>query len=142
MFDTLKDDCLKASDFELHFAALVVFNELTTRRIGGSLSFDPSGNAVVLSPILKKSVARTKTPKKIVGGGITKQEAANEMFLVGRSDALEIGEDVELDGVINVPTAPPLDSQDSYHSVSPDPASDPRPIPPKKGGAKAKSRDP
>lgn len=146
LFGDLKQRCLEASDFDLHYAALVVFNELTTRRLGGKMATDASGNAIVVvtSPVRK---SRVKTPKKLVGEVVDtapkspKQTAVNAMF--GAAERLQIGEELSGEEVF-VASAPPLDSQDSYQSVSPEPSSDPRPIPPptpaKKAG-KAKSRE-
>lgn len=162
VFESLKLDLLSASDLDLHYAALVVFNELSTRRLGGKMGIDASGNALVVVDSPQRRV-RAKTPKKV-----TKQEDLNEMF----AGALVIGEEVDLepvshvaaggaatgrkytsmhlascdglyaDAVPSMPTAPPLDSQESHGSVSPDPPSEARNIPPasKKGG-KAKSRE-
>lgn len=128
MFEDLKRNCLDASDFELHFAALVVFNELTTRRLGGNMALDVSGNAVVIVPTpLRKS--RAKTPKKAIAAGAgVKQEEVDAMF----QPPIVIGDNVELGEV----SAPPFDSQETdlreYHSVSPDPPSDPIPVPKEK----------
>lgn len=126
MFEDLKQRCFDASDFELHFAALVVFNELTTRRLGGSMALDASGNAVVLVPTPTRK-ARAKTPKKAIAAG-AKQEDVDAMF----QPPLVIGDDVELGEV----SAPPFDSQETesreYQSVSPDPPSDPIPVPKEK----------
>lgn len=132
MFEDLKQNCLDASDFELHFAALVVFNELTTRRLGGNMALDASGNAVVLVPTPGRKV-RAKTPKKAIaagaaGGAGAKQEDVQAMF----QPPIVIGDDVELGEV----SAPPFDSQETesreYQSVSPDPPSDPIPVPKEK----------
>ena len=149
LFSDLKQRCLEASDFDLHYAALVVFNELTTRRLGGKMATDASGNAIVVvtSPVRK---SRVKTPKKLVGDVVDtapkspKQAAVNEMFGTAR---LQIGE--ELSGIhlgeeVFIASAPPIDSQESYQSISPEPSSDPRPIPsttPAKKAGKAKSRE-
>ena len=163
MFEELKRSCLEANDFDLHYAALVVFNELTTRRLGGKMSFDASGNALVVvgSPIRKTAAPRVKTPKKIAETATattaSKQQIVNDMFLsdgpglngmfFGDGPGLSLGAEVDLEAgdVVHVhATAPPADSQESYHSVSPEPSSDPRPIPlvtPVKKGGKSKSRE-
>jgi hypothetical protein len=136
MFESLRADLLAASDFDVHFAALCIFHELTARRLGGKMTLDTSGNAVVVvdSPVVKKS--RAKTPKKIAS---PKQDAVDAMF--DPALKLMIGEellDAEAEALEAVVIA------DSQGSVSPDPPSDPRPIPKKasaKGGAAAKSRE-
>lgn len=137
-FHDIKHRILDANDLELHFVALVVFNELATRRLGpDSLVLDPSGCAVTVT----KKVARPKTTKKAI---TPKQAAVNEMFSHTLNDAgdivpppvIELGDTVELSEEEIIEIQP-------TNSVSPDPPSDPRPIPrpataTKKG---AKSRD-
>lgn len=141
MFETLREDLLKANDFDVHFAALCVFHELTARRLGGKMTVDSSGNAVVLvdSPTRK---ARAKTPKKIA----SKQDAINEMFIGETLVRLEVGQEVDLDvdgTVIHLTGGGIPATLDSQTSVSPDPPSEPRLIPKKataKGSAVAKAR--
>jgi hypothetical protein len=135
LFDTLKKDCLDATDFELHFAALVVFNELTTRRLGGNMTTDASGNAVVIVPTTARK-PRTKTPKKAIGDKHDEPHPpVSDQFF---HPPIVIGDEVELGGVA---TAPPEDESQEYQSISPEPHSDPRPIVKKTGGKATKSRD-
>lgn len=134
VFENLKEELLRASDLELHYAALVVFNELSTRRLGGKMGMDASGNALVVVDSPPRKNVRAKTPKKVAGG---KQEAIDDMF----AGSLVIGEEVELPPDALVPSAPPVESQESYASVSPEPTSEPRPIPATKKPGKAKSRE-
>lgn len=122
-FHDIKKRILDANDLELHFVALVVFNELATRRLGpDSLVLDPSGCAVTVA---KKPPRATKTPKKVIA---PKQAAVNEMFQAteGATAPIEIGEDVELseEDIVEIDT--------HTHSLSPEPASDPRPVPERK----------
>lgn len=121
-FQDIKQRILDANDLELHFVALIVFNELATRRLGpDSLALDASGCHVTVA---KKVVARAKTPKK-------KQDAVDAMF------KLTIGEDLpppETDSLVG------FNDEDTVitGSVSPDPPSAPRPVPAKKAPVKKK----
>jgi hypothetical protein len=133
VFENLKTELLSASDLELHYAALVVFNELSTRRLGGKMGMDASGNALVVVDSPPRKNVRSKTPKKVT----PKQDAIDDMFAA----TLVFGDPIELPADALFPTAPPMDSQESHASVSPEPTSDPRPIPATKKGGKAKSRE-
>ena len=138
MFEDLKQQLLCASDLDLHYACLCVFHEMTTRRLGGNMTLDSSGNAVLLTSPQKPAVkARAKTPKK-------KQDAIDTMFAGGSASdgspepearipetRIAIGEeiDLELGEEPYLPTAPPAEEP-----------SPPRAIPAKKP-AKTKSRE-
>jgi hypothetical protein len=117
-FHDLKQRILDANDLELHFAALIVFNELATRRLGpDSLVMDPSGCAVVT-----KKAPRKPTPKrKPVEAAIT------------------VGEDVDLEAGSIVDLFDESPSSPHVASASPEPPSDPRPVPKKKPDTKAKN---
>jgi len=141
MFENLKELCLNATDIQLHYAALIVFHELTTRRLGGQMTIDASGNTVVMveSPTTATAAAtrkaRSRTPKKTE----TKQEAMDAMFagrIVVSED--ELGEAALNDVLENVGEGAAASA-----SESPTPSAA-RPIPPPKTkkAVPVKSRDP
>lgn len=124
-FHDIKKRILEANDLELHFVALVVFNELATRRLGpDSLVLDASGCAI----IAKKPVVRAKTPRRtkaVVLAETTEGPAAATQADVDAMYHLNIGEDLELG-------PDDYDEVVAGASVSPDPPSDPRPVPERK----------
>jgi hypothetical protein len=162
MFEDLKQQLLCASDLDLHYACLCVFHEMTTRRLGGRMTLDSSGNAVVITSPAKTT--RAKTPKKVAG---PKQEAVDTMFAGGSASdgspvpetRIQIGEELDLElgaePYVAVATGPPVERKyTSMHLASCDglyshpvesvaEPSPPRPIPTPAGKkpVKAKSRD-
>lgn len=170
MFEDLKQQLLCASDLDLHYACLCVFHEMTTRRLGGRMTLDSSGNAVVVTSPAKTT--RAKTPKKVAG---PKQEAVDTMFAGGGSASdgspkpeprahetrIQIGDELDLELGVEPyvtyaeATAPPMERKyTSMHLASCDglyshpvesvaEPSPPRPIPTPaaKKPVKAKSRD-
>jgi hypothetical protein len=112
-FNDLKQRILDANDLELHFAALIIFNELATRRLGpDSLVLDPSGCAVTVT----KKAPRKATPKR-----------------KPHEPAITIGGDVDLEAGSIVDLFDEAEGVSPHvASVSPEPSSDPRPVPTKK----------
>ena len=118
-FHDLKQRILDANDLELHFAALIVFNELATRRLGpDSLVLDASGCAVVT-----KKTPRKPTPKR-----------------KPVEPAITVGDDVDLEPGCVVDLFDESEGVSPHvASASPEPSSEPRPVPKKKTDSKAKN---
>ena len=126
MFENLKGELLRASDLDLHYACLCVFHEMTTRRLGGRMTIDTSGNAVIVTSPQATKATRQRTPKRG-----TKQDAVDTMFVAGGASAspereprlpetrITIGDEIDLElgieSYVAVATGPPV--QRKYTSM-------------------------